>query len=129
MSIIVNDGKVQLLQAQISYLQSVYLTLFTNNVAESGSVVWGTLTEAGWAGYARVLTTPWSAAALSGSVSLSTGPPCTFTNTSGAPVNYYGWALYDSVNNKLVGFANLGLQTLANGATITYTPTMTDDSV
>jgi hypothetical protein len=125
---IVNDGKVLLLDSQRTYLSALYWGLFTSNTTILAATVWSDLTEAVWTGYARVVAGTWGAPTIVSNVAVSTptAQP-TFTNTSGSSQNFYGWFLYDSSAGKLVAAVNVGLTALPNGASYPLAGSITDN--
>jgi hemolysin-activating ACP:hemolysin acyltransferase len=101
--VIVNTGKVKLQEAQQTYVESLYWALFTNDVEIEDETVWGDLTEAAWTGYARVPVGDLSAAAIVAGKSQQVPDAVpVFTNGSGSPVTFYGWALIDTTSTPVI---------------------------
>jgi hypothetical protein len=126
--VIVNDGKLLLLDAQRTYLTNLYWGLFTTNTAIVNTTVFADFTEAAWSGYARVVAGSWQAPTLiaNKAVTLPNSFPA-FGNSSGSPQNFYGWFLYDNSASKLIAAVNIGLTVLPDGATFPLAPSVTDD--
>jgi hypothetical protein len=129
---IVDEGKIPLLNAQGGYLSTVgQWLLFTSNVTIVPSTTYSAVTggnEASWGGYARVSITslPTPTVPTPGGPAVSTPTPSpVFTNTSGSTVTFYGWALVDS-GGILLAALNIGLQTLPNGQSFVLLPNITD---
>lgn len=127
---IVNDGKVQLLNAQLSYLSGLVWGLFTSNTTITDTTTFSSLTEAAWTGYSRVTAGTWQTPTIVSNK--ATSQPNTypsFGNTSGSNQTFYGWFLYDSSAGKLIAAVNLGSTTLASGGTFPLPPVITDNDV
>jgi len=82
------------------------LVLWVNDLEPTKSTVWADVTEASWAGYARVTLTRsmWSPVLVDDEcVGWSWGSvPYVWTNTgSGTPTNY-GWTMFDDVLSRLL---------------------------
>ena len=81
--------------------------LFANNFVPTLGSPLSAFTEAAWSGYANVLQN-WASYAING-VSSHSGfaiaPPITFNNSSGAPVNAYGYYVTDTTNTVLLAAA------------------------
>lgn len=129
---IVNDGKLKLLAAQISYLNTLYFGLFTNNVTPIDGTAWSALTEAGWSGYARVAANNWGTPAIvsNAAQSLSAINPL-FSNTTGSSQTFYGWFLIDASGGTpvLIAASNIGLTTIPAGQSYGFAPGITDNDV
>jgi hypothetical protein len=126
---IVNDGKLQLLTSEYTYLSGLVWGLFTNNATIAPTTTFSALTEAGWAGYARVPVGTLQAAAISSNKAV-TQPNVqpTFGNSSGSTQTFFGWFLYDPVAGKLIAAANIGSTSLASGASFPLATVLTDDT-
>jgi hypothetical protein len=98
------------------------MILFTNNIAIVDGTLYASLTVATWTGYAPVNVGTMNAAAIVGVQAVSqAAAACVFTNTSGSSQNYYGWAIVNSLGSPtLLSATNVGLQTLLNGASISF---------
>jgi hypothetical protein len=126
--VIVNDGKLKLLDSQASYLAGLAWGLFTNNVTILSTTTFAALTEAAWTGYARVTVGTMSASTIvAGKAAAQPVSQPSFGNTSGSTQTFFGWFLYDASNNKLVAAVNLGSTTLSSGATYPLSAVITDD--
>jgi hypothetical protein len=125
---IVNDGKLKLLDTQATYLAGLVWGLFTSNTTISATTAWAALTEAAWSGYARVTvgTVGASTIVAGKAVSQPTAQP-SFGNSSGSTQTFFGWFLYDPSASKLIAAVNLGSTTIANGATFPLSTAFTDD--
>ncbi len=125
---IVNDGKLLLLDSQRTYLAGLYWGLFTNNFTIANATVLANLTAAAWTGYAAVLAGTFGAPTLVSNVAVTvpSAQPI-FTNTSGSSQTFYGWYLYDTAATKLVAAVNVGLTTLPNGASYPLSASITDN--
>lgn len=131
---IVDEGKIQLLGSEITYLQTLDWGLFSNNIPDSPANNWGTFTgnEAGWSGYVRQVASVWSAPSvpIAGGVAISNSTPLpVFLNTSAVPVTFYGWALIDVAGNRLIAMTNIGLQTIPAGSAYILQPSLTDNQL
>jgi hypothetical protein len=123
---IVNTGLLQLLTAQVTYLNSLYWGLFTNNVSITASTVWSNLTVAAWTGFAEVNALNWSTPSIVAGVAVNSGlPNPSFGNSSGSTQTFYGWYARDT-SNILVACVNLTAQSLVNGGFYTITPSLSD---
>lgn len=103
--------------------------LFSNNVAISSATVYSDMAEATYSGYARQ-TPSFGALALNGASAASmVAGALTFSHNGGGTSNtIYGWALIDSVDNKVLAIDNVpsAPKTMAaSGDTITVTFTQT----
>jgi hypothetical protein len=118
----VNGGKLADVNALRTTLATYYMILFTNNLAVTDTTVYSALTVAGWTGYAAVNVGTMNAAAISGVQAVSAAAAaCVFTNTSGSSQTFYGWAIVNSLGSPtLLSAMNVGLQTLLNGASISF---------
>lgn len=124
---IVNDGILQLLDEQDTYLSGLVFGLFTSNTTISPTTVLGDLTVASWSGYADVTVGSLYPSTIVGPRA-QTSPVSqpVFTNASGSPVGFYGWFLYDPVAMRLVAAVNLGSRTIPAGETYALVATFTD---
>lgn len=113
---IVNVGKLYLLSLQVPVLETCEIMLFTNNHTITAATVIGDLVEAGWSGYSRsaigTLSSPFIS---SGRAVVVPDANPEFTNGSGSPQNFYGWALLDGAGTEIVAAANITLQTIPDG--------------
>lgn len=125
---IVNSGSLLLLTSQLPYLATLKMRLFTSNTTPSLTDTLATYTAAAWSSYADVVLGTMAAATLvGGKAQTAPNVPPVFTNTSGSPVTYYGWLLFDpSGTPTLIGAVYQGLQTLANGQSISEAGIITD---
>jgi hypothetical protein len=125
---IVNDGKLELLTSQATYISGLQWGLFTNNVTIVSTTVFAALTEAGWTGYARVTVGSLSAAAIvAGKAAAQPNTQPSFGNSSGSSQTFFGWFLVNPSTGKLVAAANIGSTVLASGATFPASTVFTDD--
>lgn len=125
---IVNTGKLQLLDAQRPFLGFCYWGLFTNNLAIAAGTILANLTPAAWAGYVLVNGITWSVPAIVAAKAVTSGSPnVIFGNSSGALQSFYGWYVIDVSQTYLIAAVNIGLTTIANGANYVLTPTVSDD--
>lgn len=125
---IVNNGKLKLLTAQLTYLAGLKWGLFTNNQTIIASTTFANLTEATWAGYAQVTAGTWGAAALvAGKAVTQPSAFPSFGNTSGSSQSFYGWFLLDPADTSLVAAVNVGLTSIAAGGNYPLVPSVTDD--
>jgi hypothetical protein len=125
---IVNDGKLKLLDSQDTYLAGLKWGLFATNVTILATTVFGDLTEAAWTGYARVTvgTVP-ASTIVAGKATTQPNTQPSFGNSSGSTQTFFGWFLLDATATKLVAAVNLGSTTLASGATYPLAAVFTDD--
>jgi hypothetical protein len=123
---IVNTGLIDLLNAQVSFLNGLYWGLFTNNLTITASTVLSGLTEAAWTGYAGVTSLTWSTPTIVAGKALNSGSPNpSFGNSSGSTQTFYGWFV-KTTGGDLIAAVNLGAQSLANGAAYVITPSLSD---
>lgn len=124
---IVNEGILQLLDEQDTYLSSLVFGLFVSNTTISATTVIGDLTLASWSGYSNAAVGSLYPSTIVGPRA-QTSPVSqpVFTNGSGSPVTFYGWFLYDPTASKLVAAVNLGLRTIPAGETYALVATFTD---
>jgi hypothetical protein len=98
------------------------MILFTDNETIADTTVYSDLTVAAWTGYAAVNIGTMGAAAIVGvqaKTTANTAP--VFTNGSGSPVTFYGWAIVNSLGSPvLLEATNVGLQTLNPAASISF---------
>lgn len=126
---IVDDGVIQLLDAQITYISGLYWGLFTTNLTIAHNTVLSTVTavEASWTGYARAQVTSWPTPTIvAGVASMQGNTLLTFTNSSGSGVTFYGWFCLDNSASKLISALNIGSTTIPAGGTYSFAPTWTD---
>jgi hypothetical protein len=125
---IVNEGKIQLLNAQRVFLGTLDWGLFTNNVVILSTTVFADLVLAGWGGYSSVGAGAWGTPNIiaNKAVSVDTVVPV-FGNTSGAPQTFYGWLLYDPVAAKIVAAVNIGATVIPDGGSYPLSATISDD--
>ena len=113
---IVNDGKLYLLELQVPDLETCFFGLFTNNFTITLSTSLSDLTEAAWSGYVQVLIGTLVGPTLSSDRAVVTPvTPIAFTNTSGSPVNFYGWFMVDAAQTRLIAAVNVGVTTIPDG--------------
>jgi hypothetical protein len=126
--VIVNTGKIKLLNQKLAYLAGLSWGLFTNNVTILNTTLWTGLTEATWGGYARVVAGTWGAPSIvSGKAVSQPNAFPSFGNTSGINQQFFGWFLLDSADNTLVAAVNVGVTTLLPGGNYPLVPSMTED--
>lgn len=110
-----------------------YYRLFTNNVTPSRTTVVADLTEAAWTGYAAQILTSgnWTLFGVAGHVGTIQAAPQAFLNSSGAPVNAYGYFVTDSTGTILFAAARFDSApiTKADGDYFTVLPIFGDLSV
>jgi hypothetical protein len=125
---IVDTGALALLTAQATYLASLAWALFTSNTTITTATVWGDLTEAGWAGYARqTVSTMGTATIVGGRAQASPISQPVFGNTSGSPQTFFGWALIDTTTGPtLIAAVNLGSTTIPAGLNYSLNAAITD---
>lgn len=126
---LVDDGVIQLLNAQITYIGGLYYGLFTTNLTIAHNTVLSTVTavEAAWTGYARQQVSSWPTPTIvSGVASMAGNTLLTFNNTSGSTQTFYGWFAVDTSSGKLIAALNIGATTIPNGGTYSFAPTWTD---
>lgn len=127
-AMIVNDGKLKLLDSQATYLSGLVWGLFTNNVTILATTTFAALTEAAWTGYARATVGAVGASSIvSGKATAQPTSQPSFGNGSGSTQTFFGWFLYDASAGKLIAAVNLGSTTLANGGTFPLATVFTDD--
>lgn len=127
---IVDEGKIPLLDSQRTYLSTLTWILFTNNFTIAASTNLMNLTEAAWSGYARVTATTWTAPTVptpGGAAVTNNSTLANFANSSGATVNFYGWALVDYTLGKLIAAVNIGLQSIPDASNYILAPSVTDN--
>jgi hypothetical protein len=119
MATIPDEGKIQLLESQYTFLQACKWGLFTTDLTITTATVWADIVEATWTGYARVTVGTLNAAAIVGTRA-STNPAVapTFSNGDVSNKTYYGWFMVNAAGTKLVDAVNLGLQTLLAGGVV-----------
>jgi hypothetical protein len=129
-----NEGKLKLLDSQRTYLAGLKWGLFTNNIVIGNATTFvGTpVTEAAWAGYARVTAGTWGAPVIVANKAVSIpNAAASFGNTSGVGQNFYGWFLIDDSGGAgheiLIGGLNIGLTVLAAGGNYPLAASITDD--
>lgn len=131
---IVDEGKVALLNAEISYLASLTWFLIAGNIADSPSNTFATAVsgEATWGGYARQSATGWQPASVptpgGPAVSNESSLPV-FLNSSGSAQTFYGWALVDLSISKLIAMTNIGAQSIPNGSSYVLAPSKTENQL
>jgi len=125
---IVDLGKVELQNAQLTVLSSYWFGLFTNNWTVSSGTILSDLTEAGWTGYSRQSGGSWTSAMLVGPMAQSrAGTLPIFSNTSGGSVTFYGWFMVTlSSGGILVAAENIGSTTIPDGDVYVLAPAITD---
>lgn len=131
---IVNQGRLALLDAQRSYLAGLSFVLITGNVTPGPTDDWGWLgsNEAAWGGYARQTAGSWNTPFQPVANGPALSQPATlasFANSSGGSVTFYGWGLADVSGAKLIGWVNIGAQTIPNGGVFLLQPGMTDNTL
>jgi hypothetical protein len=125
--VIVNSGSLKLLNAQRTYLATLDWALFTSDTFVEASTVWANLTEAAWGGYFRAPAGVWRVPiVLAGRAVVYPVALPGFSNSSGAPQNYFGWALVDSAGPTLIAAKNLGQQTIPDGGAFNLSPQISD---
>lgn len=125
---IVDTGKIRLLNAQAVFLGNCEWALYTNVATITAATVLADLTEAAWTGYARVSFGSASPPAIVGgrAQTVPSSPPV-FGNSSGASQNFEGWFLVDPTGTPgLVAAVPLGTQTIPDGLTYGLSPAVTD---
>jgi hypothetical protein len=122
------------LVAQLSKILSpgVIYKLFTNNFVPTLSSTLGSFTEASWTGYAAVAQnfsnfTINGVAAHSG---YAIAPPISFLNSTGAPVQAYGYYVTDAAGTTLLACALFDSPpaTIAPAGSLSVVPTWGDFS-
>ena len=118
----VDTGLVKMLNAQLSYLSSLYWKLFPANTAITSTTVLTDLgSEASWSGYAEVNSGTWSSPIIVDPRSQSTQSAfVTFSNADIVDHTFYVRALVDTSDNTLVWADNIGLTTIAAGSNYTF---------
>lgn len=136
----VDAGKCQLIGflAAENWLGGLNFGLYVNPFSPVHNSLLSDLTEASWAGYARV-NVPWSdiIVPLTCADSLDSafnsvwnfGPPISFTNTSGVSQTFYGWFCQPTTDATLEITQFPTPQIIANGQTITFTPQILTNSL
>ncbi len=128
MALIPDEGKIQLLESQYTFLQACKWGLFVTDLTITVATAYADVAavEATWTGYARVTVGTLNAAAIVGSRA-STNPVTapTFSNGDVSSKTYYGWFLCNSAGTKLVDAINLGTQTLLVGGVVAMMMTVT----
>lgn len=106
--------------------------LFTNNATVDRGVVLGSLTEAVWTGYtlAVVGAIGWTFG-LAGNIGVAQNSAIAFLNTSGAPVQAYGYYVTDNTDTFLlaVGKFDAFPITIPDGDQYTMIPSIADLSL
>jgi len=128
---IVDQGKVPLLDAQASYLAGCYWALVAGNITPNYADVWAAFVanEAAWGGYGRQLVGTMNAAALASSNGKAVAGPVTlptFLNTTGSPQTFFMWALIDAGASKLIAWTNIGATVIPAGSNYVLNPLVTD---
>lgn len=115
---IVDEGKITLLEEQVPALETYEWGLFTNNYTVVDSTVLSDLTEAAWSGYSRVTVGTLGAVTIV-ATRAQTIPNIlpVFTNGSGSPVVIYGWFLVRPSDSKLIAAETVGSTTIPAGQT------------
>lgn len=127
---IVNEGKLLLQTAQLTYLGTLEYGLFVTDVPILDATVLGDLTEAAWAGYARQPAGVWAPPTLVGKKARTLAAPFpTFGNTSGVNQTFYGWFLLDPLAVQLVAAFNQGARVIPNIRTFSLRPVISDQDI
>lgn len=124
-----NEGKVLLLDSQNTFWGGCQWALFKDDVTiDENTTIADLGDEADWSGYARVNSGSPNAASLVANkavASFLTLPA--FTNTSGAPVDFYVIALIHVTGPTLVDARNIGLTSIADSSFFIFAGAVTDD--
>jgi len=125
-----DDGLVEQLNRILT--ATVKYRLFTNNVTPALGDVVATYTEAAWTGYAAVSQTfsDFTINGVSGHNGFAIAPPISFSNSSGSPVNAYGYFVTNSGGTILLAVARFDSApvTIANGGSTSVVPVWGDYS-
>lgn len=124
---IVNTGKIALLNLQLTALAAYEWRLFDSNTTITDATVFADLTEASFTGYAPVTVGTLGTASLVGSraQTLPVVQP-SWTNSGGSPTDFYVWGLVDPAGPTLVSATNIGLTTIPAGLTWALNVGITD---
>lgn len=104
--------------------------LFTNNLTPTLDSVLGDFTEAAWTGYAAAAVSPGSfSVTTSGHLTTAIASPVSFSNTSGSPVDAYGYFVTDDTG-ALVACARFDTApvSIADGGSYPVVPIIGDFS-
>jgi hypothetical protein len=112
---------------------SVKYRLYTNNYTPDLNAVLASVTEAAFAGYANVSQTfaNFTLNGVSGHQGFAIAPPVSFSNTSGGPVNVYGYYVTDSGGTLLLAIARFDSAPIVipNGGNVQVIPIWGDQSL
>jgi hypothetical protein len=131
--VVVNGGKVTLLQFLVTPLQGYVLALYVNNRTPVITDTLANYTEASFPGYARINLTGWNTAFLNGASKAETDELVRVFTQSSVPTpqqTVYGYLVIDNVGNLAWAELNPSGGVLMNGAGQTYTvlPRLTLDT-
>lgn len=107
------------------------IRLFTNNYVPVPATTLADLTQAAWAGYAAVTydATDLAFNAVVGDRYLMLFDPAVFSNTSGAPVDAWGYYVTDTANTKVLQATRFdSMRTIPDGGTTSVILAMSDFS-
>lgn len=111
-----NQGALELLYQLLVDNSGATFQLFTNNETIDANTVLADLTLAAWSGYSGVgLGTFSTPSIVSGKATASAVSNPNFVNSSGSPVDFYGWCIVDGGASKLLAAENIGLTTIPAG--------------
>lgn len=115
----------------VDNMTDLRVMLFTNDIEVDPTTVFGDLTEAVFAGYARVAIAPgsWGLPAVVGTVvQITHDNVATFTNT-GAAVDVYGYAVVDEAGDVLQWAETFDVpETVATGGSLSIQPRLKERS-
>jgi hypothetical protein len=127
MLMIVDEGKVRLLEEQIAALEVYQWGLASADTTIDRFTVFADLTECAFTGYARVTVGTLSAPVIVGTRAQTV--PITqpsWTNGGGTDTDFFIWFLIDSTDDTLVSATNIGLTTIPAGLTWLLNAGITD---
>jgi len=126
---LLQQGQLELQNAQLTYLEGLYFGLFVTNLTitptTSNAAVTGA--EAAWTGYARQTIASWPpASTVSGTAVTAPTTLLTFANSSGSAQTFYGWFAINPTSGNVVAATNIGPQTVPPSSNYSFSVSCSD---